>query len=89
MGEVFQTSDLPSGCVNLLSGKIDELNEVIASHHEVRALACLEKDQKTIIKMRELAAENLKQVLPYHKAKSIENILNYVDYKSVWHPLGC
>ncbi|NRA43955.1 MAG: aldehyde dehydrogenase family protein [Oligoflexales bacterium] len=89
LAEVLQTSGLPGGCVNLLSGKIDELHEVIAGHHEVRAVACLEKDQASTVKMRELAAGNLKQVLPYLPARSIENILNYVDYKSVWHPQGC
>ena len=88
LGEVFHTSDLPDGCVNLLSGKLDELGDVIAGHRELRAIACLEKDHQILLKIRELAADNLKQVLPYHPAKSLENTLNYVGYKSVWHPQG-
>ena len=89
LGEVLQTSDLPSGVVNLLSGELEELCEVIAGHHELRAIACMAKDQSLKTRMRELAADNLKQVGPYYHEKSIENILNYVDYKSVWHPRGC
>lgn len=88
LGEVFHTSDLPAGAVNLLSGQTDELSEVIAGHRELRAIACLEKGKQIGIKMRELAADNLKQVLPYHNTRSLENILNYVAYKSVWHPQG-
>lgn len=89
LGEVLQTSDLPAGVVNLLSGQTEELLEVIASHREIRAIACLEPDQQLATRMRELAADNLKQVLPHYPKPSIENILNFMDYKSVWHPRGC
>ncbi len=62
LGEVFATSDLPAGVVNLLTGDRAELLPVMAGHRDIDAIhaAGVTPDQRQIL--REGAAENIKRV---------------------------
>lgn len=62
LAEVFATSDLPGGVLNLLTGTRDELTAVIAGHRDIDAVlaAGVSADQARVL--REGAAENVKRV---------------------------
>lgn len=90
LGEVFATSDLPAGVVNLLSGDLAELKSHIATHMEVNAISFQNENEDTYFEMRSASIDNMKRIIPYkkNKAKSLDLILDYVEQKTVWHPIG-
>jgi aldehyde dehydrogenase (NAD+) len=59
--QVFETSDLPGGVVNLVTGRRSELLKVLAEHDDVDALWCY-GDDATCATAKALSAGNLKQV---------------------------
>lgn len=89
LSEVFATSDIPSGTVNLLTGNLGELHEVMGGHHEVRAVSYQNENLECYHKIKELGAGNLKRViLPDHSAASLHKIAAFVEYQSMWHTVG-
>lgn len=88
LAEVFATSDLPKGVINLLSGSLDELLPHIGAHMEVHAILC--EHTKALAKIKELGAENMKRVhgpIP-GPILGLEPVVTFVEYKTVWHPIG-
>ncbi|MFI4982455.1 MAG: aldehyde dehydrogenase family protein, partial [Nevskiales bacterium] len=59
--QVFETSDLPAGAVNLVTGRPAELLQVLAEHDDLDALWCY-GDQGLCSLAKSLSAGNLKQV---------------------------
>ena len=87
LAEVFATSDLPKGVINLLSGNVEELYQQFGSHMEIHSVNC--QDSKFLAEIKTLGAENMKRVVPpTNEASSLETLLNFVEYKTVWHPIG-
>ncbi len=98
-GEVCATSDLPGGSVNLLTGRRQELLEVLAGHREVagiHAAGCKPAERRAL----ELgAAENVKRVTVrgcrgeawYDEAEchSPYWIEPFLEMKTIWHPASC
>jgi acyl-CoA reductase-like NAD-dependent aldehyde dehydrogenase len=93
-GEVLQTSDLPAGVVNILTGTRQELIKQFATHMDVNALAlCGDEKEKTMCETE--AAENLKRVHTYpndlwnaDKGQSPYLIADYQEVKTTWHPIS-
>lgn len=90
LGEVFATSDLPPGVVNLLSGSIDELYKHLAGHMEVQSIAYAGSDAEKLSTINELSIENMKRVVPWSKFDllDLQPIAAFVEYKTIWHPVG-
>lgn len=89
LAEVFATSDLPKGVVNLLTGSLDELAGQFGSHMEIQSLSCQVRDAQVLASLKTSAAENMKRVVePLPESLSLENVLSFVEYKTVWHPIG-
>lgn len=89
LAEVFATSDLPKGVINLLSGSVAELYTYFGSHMEIQSLCYCGKDENKIAELRSLAVENMKRFINRkQKNLSLENILEFVEYKTIWHPIG-
>ncbi len=89
LSEVFATSDLTKGVVNLLTGELDELAAQFGNHMEIQSLSCQVTDAKVLGALKESGAENMKRVVgPLAEVLSLENMLNFVEYKTVWHPVG-
>lgn len=89
LAEVFATSDLPGGVVNLLTGHVDELYKHIAAHREVRSISFQNENEKIFFEMKATAVNNMKRMVPMtSEMESLENILSFVEYKTVWHPIG-
>lgn len=84
--EVLATSDLPSGVVNILSGKLDELAPWMASHMDIDGMDI--SGAKKAGELKVAAAENLKRVHAFARIKSPARILAFMEAKTVWHTVG-
>lgn len=89
LSEVFATSDLSKGVVNLLTGYAKELVPQFGGHMEIQSLSCQSKDPQILAKIKELGANNMKRIVgPFKEDQSLENLLSFVEFKTVWHPIG-
>ena len=86
LAEVLATSDLPAGVVNILTGIKTELAPWLASHMEIDGLDLSGID--SIAEVRVSGAENLKRIHTFEKDVSPERILAFMEYKTIWHPVG-
>jgi aldehyde dehydrogenase (NAD+) len=59
--QVFETSDLPGGVVNIVTGRAGELMKVLAEHDDVDATWCF-LDEASAATVKALSIGNLKQV---------------------------
>jgi acyl-CoA reductase-like NAD-dependent aldehyde dehydrogenase len=95
LGEMLATSDLPGGVVNLLTGFRKELVPTFATHAHLRAIyaAAGGEDRKTL---RMGAASSVKRVrfvddAPDWFADSAQGLgalRDFVELKTIWHPIG-
>ena len=92
--EVLNSSDVPGGVVNILTGKIAELTSYFADHMDVNATIFCEDDADTQKMIQEKAAMNLKRVVLYNKINwQTENgqspylIMDTQEIKTTWHPI--
>ncbi|KAA3619918.1 MAG: aldehyde dehydrogenase family protein [Calditrichaeota bacterium] len=89
LAEVFATSDLPDGVINLLSGFTSELYEHMAGHMELDSICFDGKNEKIRARIKEEAIHNLKRAIVKPQPDfTLEHILAFVEYKTVWHPIG-
>jgi len=88
-GEAFATSDLPGGVINLISGDTQELAIHFAAHMEIQGLAYFGTDAALSAELERLGADNMKrQPRPKGPLLALERVLDFVEYKTVWHPIG-
>ena len=92
LAEVLETSDLPGGVVNILTGNAGELGSWIATHADVNALDLEGSSNPVDLEMD--AAQTLKRVIrpgSYNRTGSkgsIQHVLDLMELKTVWHPKG-
>lgn len=92
--EVLNSSDVPGGVVNILTGKIAELVSYFADHMDVNSLVFCEDDNATQKMIQEKSAMNVKRVVLYNKINwETENgqspyfIMDTQEIKTTWHPI--
>jgi hypothetical protein len=92
--EVLNSSDLPGGVVNILTGKVSELASWFVDHMDVNATIYCEPDSSVQKMMREKSAMNLKRITFYDKVKwgtdegqSPYFIMDTQEIKTTWHPV--
>jgi acyl-CoA reductase-like NAD-dependent aldehyde dehydrogenase len=95
--EILATSDLPGGVVNLLAGKRAELAPHIASHMDINAIVDGTGIAELGATLQAGVAHNLKRyaanpLAPADwftpKAEDPYKILDTVEFKTAWHPIG-
>jgi acyl-CoA reductase-like NAD-dependent aldehyde dehydrogenase len=93
--EILATSDLPGGVVNILTGKRAELIPHIATHMDVNAIVDGAGDFEISAKLQAGVATNLKRYSNHAsadwfsaKAEDPYWILDTVEFKTAWHPIG-
>jgi acyl-CoA reductase-like NAD-dependent aldehyde dehydrogenase len=95
--EILATSDLPGGVVNILTGKRAELVPHIASHMDVNAIVDGAGNAELSAKLQAGTAINLKRYARHSLAPAdwftskVEDpywILDTVEMKTAWHPIG-
>ena len=95
--QVFETSDLPGGVINIVTGRPSELLKVLAEHDDVDTLWC-HGDDKLCATAKRLSAGNLKQVwtnegrrINFFSVREGEGrwyLDHAVQVKNIWVPYG-
>lgn len=96
-GEILATSDLPGGVINLLSGQRAELAPHFATHMDINAVVdaagvppiskILQGGVSTNLK-RYFARDLSREAWFSHQAEDPYWILDTVEFKTAWHPVG-
>jgi aldehyde dehydrogenase (NAD+) len=95
--QLFETSDLPAGAVNIVTGRPAELLKTLAEHDDVDALWCF-ADASTCATAKSLSTGNLKQVFT-NEGRSIDwfnpppssyrfFLQHATQIKNIWVPYG-
>ena len=90
--EVLNSSDVPGGVVNILTGNTEELLPVLASHMDVNALIS-ESLGSMEIETAKAAVDNLKRKFTYNadwsseKSQGLYYISDCLELKTTWHPI--
>jgi len=87
LAEVLATSDLPAGVVNILTGSQKELVPWLASHMDVDGIDISGVDQSSELELRIAGTENLKRIHRF-TSDSPDRISAFLEFKTVWHPIG-
>ena len=93
--EVLNSSDVPPGVVNILTGQRKELAGHFSTHMDVNAIVYCGKDKKEIKEIQENATLNVKRVIQHNevdwmseKSHSPYFIRDTQEIKTTWHPIG-
>jgi acyl-CoA reductase-like NAD-dependent aldehyde dehydrogenase len=88
LAEVLATSDVPGGVINILTGYKAELSPWLASHMDVNAID-LTGANGDVADLERAAAENVKRVVKAGPdGQSPYQIADFLELKTVWHPIG-
>jgi acyl-CoA reductase-like NAD-dependent aldehyde dehydrogenase len=88
LAEVLATSDVPAGAVNILTGYREELAPWLAGHMDVNAIDVTGADGLSA-DLERLAADNVKRVVRGQAdGQSAWQIADFLELKTVWHPIG-
>jgi aldehyde dehydrogenase (NAD+) len=95
--QVFETSDLPGGVVNMVSGRSDELLKVLAEHDDVDAIWSFSSEASSAT-AKSLSVGNLKQVfsnegraIDWFSSEQGEGrwfLHHATQVKNIWVPYG-
>ncbi|MDQ3659999.1 MAG: aldehyde dehydrogenase family protein [Actinomycetota bacterium] len=88
LAECLQTSDVPGGVVNLLTGFKDELVPVLASHGDIDALDVSGVAPGAAVEIEAAAASNVKRVVRPGPRPGPHEVTAFMEMKTVWHPKG-
>lgn len=88
-GEILETSDVPGGVVNLLTGQLAELLPHLTSHMDVNALYLALESPDDRILAQTNAALNLKRLVMYDASVPAPyRISDFTEIKTTWHPVA-
>ena len=92
--EVINSSDVPGGVVNILTGQPAELAPYFADHMDVNAVVYCEADAVTKKMITEKAAISMKRVRFYDQMKWLATdaqspylMMDTQEIKTTWHPI--
>ncbi len=87
--EVLDSSDVPVGVVNILTGHTGELVPWMSDHMDVNAVDAGGATPEQVTRIQEGAVHNVKRVvLPDDVGQSPYRIAAFTETKTVWHPKG-
>lgn len=94
LAEVINSSDVPGGVVNILTGKADELAPYFAEHMDVNAMIMCDKNDAMKKMIQEKGSLNMKRTIFYddmnwtaENAQSPYLIMDTQEIKTTWHPI--
>ena len=91
--EVLNSSDLPGGVINILTGYRSELGEHFSKHLDVNSVAYDGSDEKYLTMLKTNAATNVKRICNYgcdwalDKNQNPYLIRDFCEVKTTWHPI--
>ena len=94
-GEVLHASDLPGGVVNILSRYHNEMMDHLTSHMDVNSIVNTSTDKNIMKHIDENASISVKRVTHYSITDWMDDryenpymILECMEIKTTWHPIG-
>jgi aldehyde dehydrogenase (NAD+) len=95
--QLFDTSDLPGGVVNIVTGRAAELTQILAEHDDIDGIWCF-SDESAAAQVKALSIGNLKQMFT-NEGRAIDWFNNdqaegrwflqhAVQVKNIWVPYG-
>lgn len=98
LAEAFETSDVPAGVINLISGLKSELVPWMAAHMDVNAIDTTGVPAEAVATAQKAASENVKRVVHFDAdrlgwsdtrlSQGPYAIFDFQEAKTVWHPMG-
>jgi len=98
LAEVLETSDLPGGVVNILTGYRSELREHVGGHRDVDAILSVgaSTEERTILEQEAAESVTRMEFRPDRspaewrsdESQSPYWIAPFVEFKTTWHPVG-
>lgn len=97
LGEALAVSDLPGGVINLLTGQRAELLPTFATHAAIRAVDAAGVSAEEARTLGRGAADSVKRLKTRasgavdwaaDSARGVEEIAEFVEFKTIWHPVG-
>ena len=91
--EVLETSDLPAGVVNILTGSAIEMLPTLAEHMDVNALFLSNAGKELTTEAQLIAVDNVKRVVvkdedwTKESNQGIRYISSFQEIKTTWHPI--
>ncbi len=95
--QLFDTSDLPGGAINIVTGYVSQLLKTLAEHDDVGAIWCY-GDEATVASAKAMSVGNLKQVwtnegraIDWFDSKIAEGrwfLEHATQVKNIWVPYG-
>jgi aldehyde dehydrogenase (NAD+) len=95
--QLFDTSDLPGGAVNIVTGRASELLKTLAEHDDVDAIWCY-GNEAMVANAKAMSTGNLKQVwtnegraIDWFNSKLAEGrwfLEHATQVKNIWVPYG-
>jgi aldehyde dehydrogenase (NAD+) len=95
--QLFDTSDMPAGAINIVTGHVSQLLKTLAEHDDVDALWCY-GDDATVAAAKAMSTGNLKQVwtnegrvidwFDPHIAEGRWFLEHATQVKNIWVPYG-
>ncbi len=95
--QVLDTSDVPGGVINIVTGHPDELARVLAQHHDVAALwyvgsakmsGSIERESAGNLKSTWVNHGKRRNWFDDHQAQGWEYLRHAVQIKNIWVPYG-
>lgn len=94
LAEVINSSDVPGGVVNILTGNSKELHSHFSSHMDVNAVVYCRTNKDELKTIQTNGALNVKRVMVYNdinwtseEAQGPYHILDFQEIKTTWHPI--
>jgi len=95
LGEVLETSDVPAGVVNILTGDAGEIGPWLAEHADVDGIDLTGAPAGRAMEFEREAAGTIKRVLRTPSAEpdwtadpGLSRMTAFLETKTVWHPMG-
>ena len=95
--QTFETSDIPPGVINIVTGNKSELSHQLVGHAEVDGVWCW-SDSNNIAKVETISAMDLKRLwvhidgdrdwLDSNQGEGLEFLRNATEVKNIWTPYG-
>ena len=92
--EVINSSDVPGGVINILTGNAEELIPHFSTHMDVNSLLYCGNDKKEIQSIQENSTSNLKRIVVKKDIDWMKDdnespyfITKFTEVKTTWHPI--
>ena len=91
--EVLNSSDVPGGVVNILTGKAEEMATPLMNHMDVNGIVYSGTNTDLIQRLEESSALNMKRIRTYDldwmqaESQDLYKIADCQEVKTTWHPI--